>query len=248
MNQASYNTYCLPTYADWVLFITQARLAGQPCRTHPVCLTTGSQPWEKQWDTLLSAPKLHKVGVQDQEGTEGEIRSQFCNQIGLGSRATDWYLYTKPKSKLQQMKLFSSQQCSPLKHCIVLLPSCLALLGVQTSCLNPSVQAHVQCLASSWALASHRSWPSATHPSLGYSRSFEMELGTNSDLTTDLYLWILSIYSWGKSYFPHLWRQREVRITCPLTWDTFVFPSMNDFLKEIVRSSQINIPVKSWLS
>lgn len=142
-----------------------------------------------------------------------------------GSSSIDSHLYTKPHSKLQQAKAFPSQQCSQLKHCV--FPSWLALLGAQIqgskhvySVLHP---------AGLW------SWPSATHPAPGYSRSFEMELGTNSVQTTDSYLQVLSICSWIKSYFPHLWREREVSMTCPLTWDTSVFSSMNDFLKQMVQ-------------
>lgn len=143
-----------------------------------------------------------------------------------GSSSTD--SYTKPHSKLQQTKAFPSQQCSQLKHCLFPLPSCLAVLGVQ-------IQGSQQ-VCSVWHPAGLWSWPSAPHPALGHSRSSEMmELGTNSVQTTGSYLQACSICSWVKSYFPHLWREREVSMTCPLTWDTFVFSSMNDFLKQMVQ-------------
>lgn len=145
-----------------------------------------------------------------------------------GSSSLDSYLYTKPHSKLQQTKAFPSQQCSQLKHCLFPLPSCLAVLGgrIQGS----------QHVYSVWHPAGLWSWPAAPHPALGYSRSSErMELGTNPVLTTGSYLQVLSICSRVKSYFPHLCREREVSMTCPLTWNTFVFSSMNDFLKQMVQ-------------
>lgn len=157
-----------------------------------------------------------------------------------GSISTDSYLYTKPHSKLQQTKAFPSQQCSQLKHRIFLLPSCLALLGVQIQGSE-----HVY---SGWHPAGLWSRPPATHPALGYSRSFEMELGTNWVQTTDSYLQVLNIYSWVKSYFPHLWREREVSMTCPLTWDIFVFSSMNDFLKQMIQVTPDKHPSQSQFS
>lgn len=172
-------------------------------------------------------------------GKKGRDEEWVLQSQQSGSSSTDSYWYTKPHSKLQQAKAFPCQQCSQLRHCVFPLPSCLALLGVQIQGSK-----HVYSV---WHPVGLWSWPSATHPALGYSRSFEMELGINWVQTTYLYLQVLSICSWVKSYFPHLWREREVSMACPLIWDLSFQVWMTSWSKWF-RSSQINILVKSHLS
>lgn len=155
-----------------------------------------------------------------------------------GSSSTDSFVHQTPQQTAAS-KSFSCQQCSQLEHWVFLLPPCLALLGVQVQGSK-----HV---CSVWHPAGLWSWPSATLPALGHSRSFEMELGTSSVQTTNSYLQAVSTCSWVKSYFPHLWREREVSMTCPLIWD-LSFQVWMTWWSKWFRSSQMNILVKSQLS
>lgn len=155
----------------------------------------------------MSIPKLHK-GIQDQERTEGEIRSEFCNHSNL-ARVPQTHICTpNPTANCSKQKLFPARSahswnieyscCHPAWHC----------LGCKSR--GPSM-----CAVSGTQLGSgHGHQPHTQHlDAPGHLKWNRHLLSSDNQLipSSSKHLFM------SKSYFPHLWREREVSMTCPLT-------------------------------